>query len=140
MAALPLHEMPLPALLPFGGLRLPADKQLVERPVHLRLRIFFERQALSAPVPAPSPDDGGYYLRNYSSRRVNELFARNAPASEMSRLEEEERSLSQECEVGMFQLIDTIFREQSEPSRAVRRIVRFLGSLRKDRLQAGNAS
>jgi hypothetical protein len=79
-------------------------------------RLYVQKITAAGFVVEKIVDDGGYYLRNYSSRRVNELFARNAPASEMSRLEEEERSLSQECEVGTFQLIDTIFREQSEPS------------------------
>ncbi|QDG66574.1 hypothetical protein NIBR502772_10440 [Pseudarthrobacter sp. NIBRBAC000502772] len=80
-------------------------------------RLYVEKMTASGFIVETIVDDSGYYVRNYSSRRMNELFSRgDSPASEVSRLDEEERSLSQGCEVGTFQLISTIFREQSEPS------------------------
>jgi hypothetical protein len=80
-------------------------------------RLYVEKMTAAGFDVEKIVDDSGYYVRNYSSRRRNELFWRgDSPASEVSRLDEEERSLSQECEVGTFQLIDKIFHEQSEPT------------------------
>jgi hypothetical protein len=79
-------------------------------------RLYVEKMTAAGFTVEKIVDDSGYYVRNYSSRRMDEFFAQDAPASEVSRLEEEERSLSRGCEVGTFQLISTIFREQSKPS------------------------
>lgn len=80
-------------------------------------RLYVEKMTTAGFVVEKIVDDSGYFVRNYSSPRRNELFRRgDSPASEVSRLDEEERSLSQECEVGTFLLISAIFREQSEPS------------------------
>jgi hypothetical protein len=79
-------------------------------------RLYVEKMTAAGFIVEKIVDDSGYYVRNYSSRRMDEFFAQDAPASKVSRLEEEERSLSRGCEVGTFQLISTIFREQSKPS------------------------
>lgn len=80
-------------------------------------RLYVEKMTAAGFVVEEVVDDSGYYIRNYSSRRRNELFRRgDSPASEVSRLDEEERSLSQECEAGTFLLVSAIFREQCEPS------------------------
>ncbi|MGB9034282.1 MAG: hypothetical protein WCC45_07185 [Paeniglutamicibacter sp.] len=79
-------------------------------------RLYVEKMTAADFSVEEIVDDSGYYVRNYSSRRMDEFYAQDAPASEVSRCEEEERSLSRECEVGTFQLISTIFREQSKPS------------------------
>ncbi len=79
-------------------------------------RLYVERMTAAGFVVEKIVDDGDYYVRNYSSRRRDELFARGEPVAEVSRIEEEERSVSQACEVGTFLLISAIFREQSEPS------------------------
>ncbi|GAA1863477.1 hypothetical protein GCM10009715_08390 [Paeniglutamicibacter psychrophenolicus] len=79
-------------------------------------RLYVEKMTAAGFLVEEIVDDSGYYVRNYSSRRMDEFYAQDAPASEVSRREEEERSLSRECEVGTFQLISTIFHEQSKPS------------------------
>lgn len=79
-------------------------------------RLYVERMTAAGFTVEKILDDSGFFVRNYSSRRRNELFARGEPAAEVSRLEEEERAGSQACEVGTFLLIGAIFREQFEPS------------------------
>lgn len=79
-------------------------------------RLYVEKMTAAGFVMEKILDESGYYIQNYSSRRMNEMFARDAAASEISHLEEEERLASQKCEVGTFLLINMIFREQSEPT------------------------
>jgi hypothetical protein len=79
-------------------------------------RLYVEKMTAADFIVEEIVDDSGYYVRNYSSRRMDDFYAQDEPASEVLRLEEAERSLGRGCEVGTFQLISTIFREQSEPS------------------------
>lgn len=80
-------------------------------------RLYVEKMTAAGFIVEKIVDDSGYYVRNYSSRRRNELFSRgDSPASEVSRLDEEERSLSQGCEVGTFQLIPRFSASNPNPA------------------------